>query len=89
MHLEIARLGKPVRTLTILLTLAGAVWADAAEPATQPHVRPDRPRLFLRAKAWDGPSVEKIKQWMDRPEYKAHWDKVLKHDEYSMNLALR
>jgi hypothetical protein len=35
-----------------------------------PSVRAERPRLFVRAKAWDGPSVEKIRGWMDRPEYK-------------------
>ena len=40
----------------------------AGEPA--PKVRAERPRLFVRAKAWDGPSVEKIKGWMERPEYK-------------------
>jgi len=36
-----------------------------------PKVRDERPRVLLRAKAWDGPSVEQITTWMDRPEYKA------------------
>ena len=41
-----------------------------------PKVRKGHPRIFLRAKAWNGPSVEKIKSWADQPEYKAKFQKV-------------
>ena len=34
-----------------------------------PLVRTERPRIFLRNTAWDGPSVEKIAGWMDRSDY--------------------
>ena len=54
--------------------------ADAADDPL-PKVRAERPRIFLRAKAWDGPAVEKIKTWMDRPEYKVLWEKTLKKEE--------
>ncbi len=61
-------------------------WGD--EPAPLPKVRAERPRVFLRAKAWDGPSIERIRGWMDRPEYKAHWTKLLA-SELAMNQLLR
>ncbi len=41
-----------------------------------PEVRKERPRLFWRTKTWDGPSVERIKTWLERPEYKARMDRL-------------
>jgi len=43
--------------------------ASAGQKPGLPKVRKERPRLFLRAKAWEGPSVQKIKSWMKRREY--------------------
>lgn len=75
--------------LAALLMATAAVRAcETAHAGDLPKVRAERPRIFFRAKPWDGPSIEKTKQWMDRPEYKAHWEKLLK-SELSMNLALR
>jgi len=59
-----------------------------------PKVRTERPRIFLRREAWDGPSVERIKGWLDRPEYKARMAKLenrllLKGGSKNMKLALR
>jgi len=60
--------------LLVLVALAAALPAlptmGGEDSGALPKVREERPRLFVRAKAWDGPSVEKIKTWMDRPEYK-------------------
>lgn len=42
----------------------------AIASASEPKVRPERPRLFLRAGKWDGPSVEQIKSWVNREDYK-------------------
>jgi hypothetical protein len=47
-----------------------------ARCADLPKVRKGHPRIFLRSKAWDGPSIEKIRSWRDRPEYKAKLAKV-------------
>lgn len=73
------------------LTVVCATLATAGEAAA-PQVRAERPRIFLRAKPWDGPSVEQIKSWMGRPEYASHWEKVersIKTDEKrNINLAL-
>ena len=52
-----------------LILLAIATLAAAADDV--PTVRNERPRVLWRAKAWDGPSIEKIRGWMSRPEYKA------------------
>ncbi len=65
---------------TLALTLAGTL-APAASFAGEgagavPKVRAERPRLILREKAWDGPSVERIKGWMNRPEYKDNAGKL-------------
>ncbi|HOX07385.1 MAG TPA: hypothetical protein PK280_13365 [Planctomycetota bacterium] len=51
--------------------LAAAVAAPAGEAAGEaPKVRAERPRVFLREKAWEGPSVEKLREWMKTDEYK-------------------
>ncbi len=63
---------------TLILMAAAAVTClavPAGAPAGEdsgavPKVREERPRLFIRARTWDGPSAEKIKGWMDRPEYR-------------------
>ncbi|HOX07384.1 MAG TPA: hypothetical protein PK280_13360 [Planctomycetota bacterium] len=80
-------------TAAVIGLILGAGWAAAAGEADPlPKVRLERPRIFLRGKAWDGPSVEKIKSWMDREEYKAHWEKVERsfktEEKRNINLAL-
>jgi hypothetical protein len=67
----------PLPLAVLLSVLFGAADRPAmpADPPV-PNVRKERPRIFLRAKAWDGPSIEKIKTWMDRPEYKARAKKM-------------
>ena len=68
-----------------VMVIFAAVRADAVEP----KVCPDRPRLFLRAKAWDGPSVEKIKTWLDRDEYKLVLKKLASpNNPQTINFAL-
>jgi hypothetical protein len=47
--------------------LTGA-WGAAAENGG-PQVRAERPRIFLRAKDWPGPSVEKLREWYKTDEY--------------------
>jgi hypothetical protein len=73
------------------MVLAAGIVAEAGEEPL-PKVRMERPRIFLRAKAWEGPSVEKIKSWMDRPEYTSHWEKVERSiktdDKKNINLTL-
>jgi hypothetical protein len=55
-----------VSTLPLLLP-------STAQSAQIPNVREERPRLFFRAKAWDGGlSLEKLNEWKSRPEYQAH-----------------
>jgi len=54
----------------------GAVLAGpsmAGEAGGLPQVRKERPRIFLRRGAWNGPSVEKVRKWLDLPEYQARW----------------
>ncbi len=50
--------------------------ALAADDLELPTVRDERPRLFLRAEEWDGPAVEKIRTWMDLPEYRTRARKL-------------
>jgi hypothetical protein len=52
-----------------VLGLGYRVVAVGADAAPDPRVRQERPRVFIRAKAWDGPSVEKLREWMKLPEY--------------------
>jgi hypothetical protein len=61
-------------SVAALVVLAG--FNGTGQAADSPKVRKEHPRIFLRAKAWDGPSVEKVKSWMKRPEYKAKIQKV-------------
>ncbi|MFW6159301.1 MAG: hypothetical protein ACOC8E_08090 [Planctomycetota bacterium] len=63
------------RVWTALIVL-GVVSVGVASAGDLPTVRKEHPRIFIRAKAWDGPSVEKVKSWMDRPEYQAKIKKV-------------
>ncbi len=58
-----------VSCFAVLILLTVASLASAADPL--PTVRSQRPRLMWRAKDWNGPSIEKIRGWMSRPEYKA------------------
>lgn len=56
--------------IVLILTSGLQPIVRAAEDATPtPKVRRDRPRIFIRAKAWDGPSVEKLHESMKLPEY--------------------
>jgi hypothetical protein len=62
-----------------LARIVCALWLLSTGLATAqslPKMRPGHPRVFLRQEAWNGPSVEKIRSWMDRPEYKARLAKV-------------
>ncbi len=61
-----------MKTKAALAALALSVFCSvpAARAGALPKVRKERPRLFVRAKAWDGPSVEKIRGWVKRPEYR-------------------
>ena len=61
-------------TLALLLTSAPARSDITSD--RPPTVRPERPRVFLRAKAWDGPSIEKIRRWMKLPEYRQRAKKL-------------
>lgn len=57
--------------MRMLMVAVAVIWAATmALGDTVPRVRPERPRLILRAEAWDGPSVERILNWRDRPEYR-------------------
>lgn len=59
------------------LAMVVAVWAaNSVLGDTVPRVRQERPRIVLRAKAWDGPSVERIKGWMSRTEYKKNTSRL-------------
>ncbi|MGQ9663590.1 MAG: hypothetical protein ACUVWX_14860, partial [Kiritimatiellia bacterium] len=64
----------------LIVGVGGAAAACFCGPhaalADLPKVRSEHPRIFLREKAWDGPSVEKIKSWLDKPEYQAKLEKV-------------
>jgi len=60
----------------LTLSLGSAFAAERGAPV--PAVRPERPRIFLRAEAWDGPSLEKIRQWMKLPEYQKRAKKLTK-----------
>jgi hypothetical protein len=51
-----------------------AVAAPAAQPAV-PKVRAQRPRIFLRAKTWAGPSIPRIRAWLKRPDYRTRMEK--------------
>jgi hypothetical protein len=58
--------------LHVLLTSA----ALGNEEAAAPEVRPQRPRIFVRAAAWDGPSLKRIRGWMGSPEYRMRAQKM-------------
>ena len=58
------------RCLSLGVAAVAVCLAAGPTLADVPKVREERPRLVLRAKAWDGPSVEKTKTWMTRPEYR-------------------
>ncbi|MCX7591781.1 MAG: hypothetical protein N2255_09150 [Kiritimatiellae bacterium] len=66
-----------MRASTVLVIVTGwAICSLTTLAEKPPAVRPEHPRIFLRAKSWDGPSVEKIKSWMNLPEYRAKTEKV-------------
>ncbi len=53
------------------LLVAGLACASALAGVAErpPTVRAERPRVFIREKVWDGPSVEKLREWVKREEY--------------------
>ncbi|MHC4917469.1 MAG: hypothetical protein ACYTGB_18480, partial [Planctomycetota bacterium] len=53
----------------VLSLLVGCAAGRAGEGGA-PSVRAERPRIWFRAKAWSGPSVEKLREWMKTDEYK-------------------
>lgn len=69
------------KRLAFVLGALSVLWAATPAGATEkegpaPAVRKERPRVFLRAKAWDGPSLEKIRGWMKRAEYQRRAKKL-------------
>jgi len=55
-------------TVLFVVVFASVLHADGI-----PVVREERPRLFFREKAWDGGlSLQKLKEWAERPEYRQH-----------------
>jgi len=65
----------------LAVVVTGLILGAGSAPAGEnggavPKVREERPRLVLRAKAWDGPSVERVKGWLARPEYKDNVGKL-------------
>jgi hypothetical protein len=54
---------------SVLATAVAAAAEERYEDFRAPTVRSDRPRVFLREKAWDGPALERVRTWMGRPEY--------------------
>lgn len=68
------------------VAMAGAAAHGAEEPL--PRVRPERPRIFLRAESWQGPSLEKIREWMKRPEYQMRARKLARTDQPSASIRL-
>jgi hypothetical protein len=56
--------------LGIAALLAASIGPAGENGGAPPAVRAERPRILLRAKPWEGPTAEKIRGWMDRPEYR-------------------
>jgi hypothetical protein len=77
MQQRTVQVGKSILQGLMLAAMAGVVQAQDRAPEGLPQVRPERPRLVLRQKAWDGPSVAKIQEWMKRPDYQAIQSKLL------------
>jgi len=60
-----------VKQWFMVLAAAAIGWtAAAADKALPFKVREERPRIWVRAEEWDGPSVPKLKKWFQLPEYK-------------------
>jgi len=56
---------------TGLLLAACALAVPEARAGGLPFtVRKERPRIWIRKDVWDGPSVPKLRQWWNLPEYK-------------------
>lgn len=70
-------LSRLVATAVVLTIGVPVLAADSV-----PNVLNERPRLVARAKAWDGPSIEKFKAWMSRPDYQAN-EKLLAKGGFS------
>lgn len=55
--------------VTLLFCIDKRLSLCADDSERIPTVHHERPRVFIRQKAWDGPSVEKLKEFMKLPEY--------------------
>jgi hypothetical protein len=62
-------------SVALISAVAGLVSTALADDAL-PKVRDERPRIFWRAKSWDGPSIERVKAWMKTDEYKLREVKI-------------
>ena len=71
-----------VRTLRLISVLVvfslSYMFVSQGESQDLPEVRKERPRIFLREKPWDGPSLEKTRGWMRLPEYQERARKLWK-----------
>ncbi len=63
------------RVVMMGLAVAFVASASAAGPLTKTVIE-ERPRIWLRRSAWEGPTIDKIKANLDRPEFKARWSKL-------------
>jgi hypothetical protein len=54
----------------LCVSLLAVTGAARAADGKAPTVRKERPRIWFRAKAWQGPSVEKLRERMKTAEYK-------------------
>jgi hypothetical protein len=58
-----------MRVLLLFVSVLFAWGASFAGEALPFQVRPERPRVWIRADEWAGPSVPKLKKWFKLPEY--------------------
>jgi hypothetical protein len=50
----------------LFVSLSAAAWSADGLPF---KVRAERPRIWIRAKEWAGPSIPKLRKWFKLPEY--------------------
>ena len=72
------------RRIAIVAVAWLAMVANAFCELVVPKVREERPRVFLRREAWDGPSIARTKPWMATDEYERRAVKLgnPKYDRY-------
>jgi hypothetical protein len=54
--------------VALLATLAGV--AAAGDGKCEFKVRAERPRIWIRAQQWAGPSIPEPREWFKRPEHR-------------------